>query len=56
MKKILFYLHRIQDVSVLSPLIRSFDSEKIIVQADLIKGFKGKRDYGEGLLKHYHID
>jgi len=56
MKKILFYLHRIQDVSVLSPLIYSFSPEEIIVQADLKKGFKGKRKYGERLLKHYHID
>ena len=56
MKKILFYLHRIQDISVLSPLIHSFEPEEIIVQADLNKGFKGKRDYGERLLRHHCID
>lgn len=56
MKKILFYLHRIQDISVLSPLIHSFDPGEIIVQADLANGFKGKRQYGEKLLKQYRID
>jgi|GEM_PF-1773852 hypothetical protein len=56
MKKVLFYLHRIQDVSVQALLIRLFESEEIVVQADLINGFKGKRDYGEKLLGHFGID
>lgn len=56
MKKILFYIHRIQDISVLSPLIHSFSSEEVIVHTDFLKIIEGKRGYVERLLKQYRID
>lgn len=56
MKKILFYIHRIQDISVLSPLIHSFGTDENIVHVDFSKILKEKRYHVERLLRKHHIN